>query len=259
VGITWFRRAEAKIHRRPRGPVVLAQAAVLVLCVIGLTGCPGPSSSSAAGPPLSSVLGGSPTSTSTQGCFTTAYVRRDRGSPAGGQAVLAAAQFPSWDVPDPDVNIDTTRQEDEDQQTWANDGIDNARSVAVPSTALAPSKANLLKEANGVVATEDTTLLTDDVNNLATDPDYGDQICQALGLLDNAIQAFTVDPNNLPQVVHFLKGLTTSANPSAPDDLAGAFSDAVLKFEGTFPGCGGILDTTEWLISQLESLFCPNS
>jgi hypothetical protein len=186
-------------------------------------------------------------------------VRRDRGSPTSGQAVLVSAQSPGWDVPDPDVNIDNTRQENEDQQSWANDGIDNARSVPLPSAALAPDKADLLKEANGVVATEDSTLLSDDLENLGTDPDYADQICQALGLLDNAIQAFIVDPANLPQVVSFLKGLTTSDNPSAPDDLAGTFSDAVLKFESTFPGCGGILDTTEWLISQVESLFCPKS
>jgi hypothetical protein len=256
MGVTWFRHGEEEIGRRPRGPAVLVGAAALALFAFGLTGCSSPSSSSA-GPPLSSVLGGSPTATSTQGCFTSAYVRRNRGAPAGGQAVLTAAQSPSWDVPDPDVNIDSTRQEDGDQQTWANDGIDNARSVLVPSAELAPTHANLLTEANGVIATEDTTLLTDDLDNLVTDPAYGDQICQALSLLDNAIQAFTVNPNNLPQVVSYLKGLTTSDDPSAPGDLAKAFSDAVLKFESTFPGCGGVLDTTQWLIEQISSLFCP--
>lgn len=171
--------------------------------------------------------------------------------------VLTAARAPAWEVPEPDVNIDTTRQEGEDQQTWADDGIHNASSVRAPQAGLAPTEANLVTESNEVVATEDSTLLNEDLNALGTDPSFGDEICSTLDVVNKAIQAATIDPNNVPQVVSYVQSLTFSDGSQAPADLGKVISDAATKFNSAFPDCGSTLETVQWVIEQIEKLFCP--
>jgi hypothetical protein len=233
---------------------------VLFSCLIGLAGCPSPSSSSAAGGSSPSVLGGSPSPTPS-GCFTTAYVRPDHKPLAVTHAVLTSAQLPSPVIPDPDVDIDSARPPGDDpdvQQSWADNGIQNAGSVPKPQAGLPPTEANLLEESNGVVAKEDTTLLTDDLNDLASDQDYGEQICEALKYVSNLITLGTINPNDPTAVADAIESLTSSTDPYAPDNLASAISDAYDQFEQAFPQCSSGLDTIQWIIGQLQNLFCGN-
>jgi hypothetical protein len=242
------------------GSAIPVCAVVLSLCLIGLTSCSS-SPGGGAGPEPSGVVGGGSGALppSSPGCFTTAYVRGEHKSLTAKQPVLVSAQLPDPVIPDPDVYIDSERQTAEDQQSWANTGIDNAHSVAVEAPlqeGLEPTHANLVQESKGVVATEDSTLLTDDLSDLSTDPDYGDQMCKALDFLDTLISAGTINPNDPNAVADAVLSLKSSTDPYAPNDLASAIKDAYDKFQQAFPQCSSGLDTVKWIIEQIQNLFC---
>jgi hypothetical protein len=182
-------------------------------------------------------------------------VRWDRGTRSDEQAVLTAAQAPGWEIPEPDNPIDTTRQEDDTQQQeqdWANQGINNAHSVQAPG-----NEPNLVAEATWVRAEEELALLTDDSNRLTADPDYGDEICQTLDLVNKAISVGEIDPKNVTATVQWMAGISFSDGSQAPKDLAAIFNNAAGIFDTTYPGCGSTLDTIEWMIEQIQALFCP--
>jgi hypothetical protein len=188
-----------------------------------------------------------------------------RGSPAARRPVLASAQFPDpVEVPDPDIDIDGERPPDSDipgQETWANQGMTNAerlaKLLAPQQEGLTPTDANLLHESQGVVARESKTLFDDDLvyTELDDDPDYGHQMCEALDYLDSLIKIGTLKPNDPKEVADILSSLGSDTDP-APKDLTSIVDDAFNVMQIAFPQCNSTLDTVQWIIEQMENLFC---
>jgi hypothetical protein len=134
---------KAKVRRRSGGLTILIRTLMFFLCLIGLAGCPSPSSNSAGGGSATEgAAPGSPSSSS--GCFLSAYVRHGSKPGAVRQVVLTAAQFPSAFVPDPDIDIvDNPRPLDGDQQdeeTWADEGESSADKVPLTEGVQAPTR-----------------------------------------------------------------------------------------------------------------------
>lgn len=245
---------KAAIWRHPSGLTIRIRVAVLFLCLTGLAGCSS-SPSSVAGAAPSSVLGGS-ASPSPSGCFTTGYLHRDHKSLTAGQPVLASAQLVD-PIPDPDIDIDLDPQAYQDQETWAQAEKEQASSLEVPpQVGLQPTEANLQSVANGVVAREDKTLSAEDVIDYLAGDDFADQMCKLATALDNGITAGTLNPNNPIQFADALMSLTSSADPYAPDALAGVVKDTYNLFQNAFPQCNSVLSTVQWIIEQVEALFC---
>jgi hypothetical protein len=243
--------------------VNIIRAVVLFLCVIGLAGCPSTSTSEAGGTSGGTVTAsGSPTSSS--GCFLSAYTR-----PAGkpgppNQAVLTAAQFPAGfepDLPEPDIPIvDAPRPLDGDQQdeeNWADDGESTAKNVPLTEGVQAATKANLQTESNGVVGREVSTLLTDDLDSLASgDPGYGADVCSSVEDLYTQFGDAMDNLDNLNQIVGYLNNLAAPNGTSAPSDLATVIEDATTQFQDAFGGCVDNFDTIKWIVDQIHYIFC---
>lgn len=122
---------------------------------------------------------------------------------------------------------------------------------------LAPTEANLLHESQGVVARESKTLFDDNLvyTELDDDPDYGHQMCEALDYLDSLIKIGTLKPNDPKEVADILTSLQSNTDP-APKDLTNIVDDAYNIIQNAFPQCNSTLNTVQWIIEQMENLFC---
>ncbi len=209
---------------------------------------------------------GSPGSGSgSPGCFTSAFVHPGPKSPKAPKTVLAAAQLPSPVIPDPDVYIDSERQADENQQDWANKGIDNARSVIAEYQQqgnLGPTEQHLQTESKVVVAQEDSTLFKEDLDALGSDPSFSDQICSALSSLESNVTSYTTALDHLNKALTYLNSIeftngTQAPSTLVPKDLANVIQDTYNEFQQTIGSCMDTLDTTQWIIQQIQKLFCP--
>ena len=125
-----------------------------------------------------------------------------------------------------------------------------------PQVGLQPSEANLQSVANGVVAREDKTLSAEDVIDYLAGDDFRDQMCELATALDKGITAGTLNPNNPIQFADALMRLTSSTDPYAPDALASVVKDTYNLFQNAFPQCNSVLSTVQWIIEQVEALFC---
>jgi hypothetical protein len=167
------------------------------------------------------------------------------------------------DVPPPDIDIDSTYQADESQQdehTWAETGISKAQQVELTSPqqdGLQPTKANLLYESDSAVATEDKTALAEYTLDFFADKDIATHICDVLTYADTLINASTFNPNDPGQVADALESLKSSDGPYAPDVVAQAVKSTYMLFKQAFPQCNSIIGSIQWIIEQLQKLFCP--
>jgi len=244
---------------RSGGLTFLIRAVVLFLCLIGLAGCPSSSSTTSAGGSGSAVAAsGSPSSSS--GCFLSVYGRQPA-SRRAKQTVLTAAQFPDPFVPDPDIDIvDNPRPLDGDQQdeeSWADEGESTAQKIPLAQGFQAATKANLQSESNGVVAKEVTTLLEDDLDSLDSgEPDYGQDMCSSIEDLYNQFGDALDYLDNLNDVVNYLNNLAAPNGTTAPSDLATVIEDATTQFQHAFGDCVDNLDTIKWIVDQIHYIFC---
>jgi hypothetical protein len=187
-------------------------------------------------------------------------VHRGHKSSSARQPVLAAAQLPSVDVPPPDVDIDSEYQADEDQQTWADNGIKEAESVELTSPqedGLQPTEANLLHESDSVVATEDKLLLDEYTLELSADKDLDAHICDVLGYALILTRAANFNPNDPSQVADDIESLKPSDGPYATNVVGDGITSAFDLMQQAFPQCNNTLDTIQWIIEQFQKLFCP--
>jgi hypothetical protein len=192
-------------------------------------------------------------------------VHGDHGSLPAGQPVLASAQFPSpVEVPDPDIDIDGERPPDSDQpgqESWANQGVDNAERLIKLLTpqqdGLAPTEVNLMHESQEAVAQESKTVFDDDLYYIEhdSDYDYGQQMCKALDYIDALIKIGTLRPNDPKSVADVLMSLESSTDP-APANMIDIVNNTYNLFQAAFPQCNSSIDTVQWIIEQMENLFC---
>lgn len=138
------------------------------------------------------------------------------------------------------------------QHDWANQGVQNADSnpIDLPQGSLEPTQANLQSESNAVVYKEELTLLTDDYNSV--DSSYGAEICDAIGKVQSSLSNL----NDLNQVVNYLQQLASSNGTQAPNDLASTIQDATQQFEQTFGQCINDLSVPQWILEEIQKLFC---
>jgi hypothetical protein len=188
-------------------------------------------------------------------------VHQDHKSLTGGQPVLAAAQFVDpVDIPPPDVDIDSTYQADENERTWADDGISKAKKVELTwpqQDGLQPTKANLLYESDSVVATEDKTALAESIIDFFADKDFAEQMCDVLAYADTLIRAVTFNPNDPTQVADAIESLQSSDGSYAPGVVAAGIKSTYMLFEQAFPQCNSTIGSIKWIIEQFQQLFCP--
>lgn len=164
------------------------------------------------------------------------------------------------DVPPPDVDIDSEYQADENQQTWADNGINNAKSVELTSPqqdGLQPTEANLLYESDSVVATEDNLLLAEYTLELSADNDLDAHICDVLGYALTLTRAANFNPNDPSQVADEIESLKSSDGPYATSVVGEGIKSAFDLMQQAFPQCNNTLDTIQWIIEQYQKLFCP--
>lgn len=251
---------KAALRRRSGGQTILASAFALLLCLIGLAGCSSSSSDNSSSS-SDNNSGSASAGASASGCFLTGSVRPSHKSPTARQPVLASARLASYEAPLPviiphaDYNFDEVRPagQDEQQQTdWAHQGLDYAQShpQEMPVT-VEPTQENLLTVANAVKSKEETTLLTDDLNS-GDMAGYGAEICRAIAAVDSAI----TNLNDVSQVVSYLQQLATSDNSQAPNDMAGVVQDNYNQFANVFESCVNDISSTQWILQELQKVFC---
>ncbi len=188
-------------------------------------------------------------------------MQRVHKSLTGGQPVLASAQFVDpIDIPDPDVDIDSTYNTDDNDRTWADDGISNAKKVELTwpqEDGLQPTKANLLYESDAVVATEDKTALAESLIDFFADKDFAEHMCDVLSHADALISAVTFNPNDPTQVADAIESLKSTDGPYAPGVVAAGVKSTYMLFQQAFPQCNSTIGSIKWIIEQFQQLFCP--
>ena len=272
MGVIKFCRGNTGIQLRSDGQTILIITAALLVCLTGLAGCGSSGNAefnagvnAGNGNPGSGSSPGSdssPGSGGPSGCFSTAFMRPAHRSHPANQPDLASARLASFEaplpiIPRPESNFDEVRPAGEDlqrQTDWAHNGLDYEQSHPVEMPASLPAtQENLQIEANAVIRTEETTLITDDLNALNSgDSGYAAEICRAIAGLDRYISNL----NDLNQVVTYLQQLASYDNSQAPNDLAGVAQDTFNKFEQVFGPCVADLNSTQWIIQFFQSLFC---
>ncbi len=249
------------MRRHSKRLTVLTCATGLSFCLI-VSGCSssagsfpnaGGSSSGSPGSPGSPGAAGSPSSS----CDSAAYQYHGRASLTTGQPVLAAIQFPD-PIPDPDVDIiNEAFPADEnlgDQESWATKENAFAQSVADNQS---QNQIDLQTVSNEVSADEVASLLEDDLTALDADNgDYDSDLCKSIGDLNKKFGKALDYYNNLTQVVDYLNGLAVIYNSSAPRNLGTAISDAQNRFQQALGTCVDNLDTINWIVEQIQKIFC---
>lgn len=107
------------------------------------------------------------------------------------------------------------------------------------------------------MARESKALFDDDLFYIGIDRDYdyGKQMCEALDYIDHLITIGTIGPND-PKAVHDVLASLNSSTDPAPDDLSDIANNAYNIIQNAFPQCNSNLDTVQWIIEQMENLFC---
>jgi hypothetical protein len=251
------------LSRRLGGHTLFICAAGLSIALAGLPGCgssagnaaqnepalssSGSASGSSSGSASGSALGAPSPSSS---CTSSAFMHRTGHVRASQRATLTAALVPA-DVPDPGLDLDGPRPEDQenvlqqeqDQDEWASQGINSANDNHQTSQV----GNSLQQESDAVAETEEVTLWEDDLDN----PDsFGEEAC-------TAIEALKKDAENLDNVDQMCTVIRQEATDAILDDVCGVIQDADSKFEQVFP-CND-LDVTQWLLDMLANLFCKTA
>jgi hypothetical protein len=252
--IIGFYGKKAILRRRSGGQTILAGPLVLLLCLIGLAGCVS-SSSSSNSDSGSTIAGAQPS-----GCFLSSIMRPNRKSPTAKHPVLASARLVSYEVPlpiipRPEYNFDEVRPAGEDEQRqadWADRGLEYERSHSGEMAgSLSSTQENLLAESDAITSREETALFTDDLNS-GDVAGYGAEICRAIAGLDT----FISNLNDLNQVVSYLQQLAANDGSQAPNDLASVVEDSFNQFEQAFGSCINDLNSTQWIIQTIQTVFC---
>jgi hypothetical protein len=247
------------MRRHAKRPMILACVAGLSLCLI-VSGCSSASPGNASQGAGSTGSPGSPGATSS--CDSAAYRFHGRASLTAGQSVLAAIQLPDpVEIPPPDVDvINEAFPEGEDQgqqETWASEEKTFAQSVANNQS---QNQVTLQSVSDEVSADEVSSLLVADLNELDSgNGGYDADLCDSIDDLNEQFGHYLEQLDKLNDVVNYLNTLTAPNGTTAPGDLAGAIQDATTKFQQNLGSCVDDLDTIQWIVDQIQAIFCHDA
>jgi hypothetical protein len=176
--------------------------------------------------------------------------------------VLAVALVPFPEIPPPDIDseLDGLRpagDEQQEQQSWANEGLGNAQTSpeSLVGNSSPVDNETVQQESVAVAEREEVTLWTDD---LTAEDDFGDDVCSDLDGLSNnldALDSLNGYLTNFSQVCNrYIQQQQSNNDVQASNDVCNVIQDAKNQFGGAFP-CND-LQVTEWLVDWLESVFC---
>jgi hypothetical protein len=247
------------MRRHAKRLVILACVAGVSLCLIA-SGCSSASPGNAADGAGSPGSSGSPGATSS--CDSAAYRFYGPVSHTAGRPVLAAIQLPDpVDIPPPDVDIinEAFREGDDQgqQETWASKENTFAQSVANNQS---QNQVTLQSVSDEVSADEVSSLLVADLTELDSgNGGYDADLCDSINDLNKQFGQYLEQLDKLNDVVNYLDTLTAPNGTTAPGDLAGAIQDATTKFQQNLGSCVDDLDTIQWIVDQIQAIFCHDA
>ncbi len=228
------------------GQTILVCAVALLLCLIGLDGC-GTSSSS----PNNNVTSGSASPSSS--CSASSFVRQDHKSPTANLPVLVSALNPSVDIPPPDVNLaeegdpDDSLQEAQTLAGYGDTALNSPDNDPFQSL-VQDNQADIDQEATGVGLTEEVNLLTDEGQSGLDAPDFGQEVCNAVGAVEDSLSTL----ENVAQVSAILNQQGTTGS----NDVKNVIQNGVQLFTQAFGSCFDLLTVAEQIAKDIEDLYC---